>query len=691
MVEIEFDHLQKKTVIQANLNDSFSKIVTAFINKTNLNLKNLYFLSNGKNLSLEEKIKNIMSEAEKQNKKMIILVQNLNSSTNIVKDTMIKSNDIICPTCKEICKFEIKGHRLKLYGCKNGHIKDNIKLKEYSDTQKIDISTIKCNKCGKSKFETFNQEMFICCECNINLCPLCKSIHDNSHSIINYENKNYVCNLHDEQLFKYCENCKKDLCLLCLEEHKYHNVISYEDKLINIKDLRKKMNDLYSSINKFKNNIEDEIKKLKNIIKNMEIFYNIYNNIIEKCEKNKNRNYNLLLNLHYINDSINDEINMIQNIYNFGLNLNELNVLYEEMNEKKEKDKYQKSREKNELITINFLITSGHKHFIKCKPDITIKELISYFYNSLKDSLNIPFKSFYLYSMIIEIKFRKVFFIYKSKILDDHSNPPRIDGFQIYDGSKIIVLDPFGIFNACFQNKGFEIDNEIVYIISEINKIGQFNERLNSIKEQKKPLFPQMIRILFTTPQGEKTFITVNYGTTIDVLLRKYLKIKGMEDLYRYKSNRIRFLYNAYPLKFGDISVVEKFFKNIILPKIVVNENDSLFCSDFELVEPKIYSHFENLYEKLMLLLKPLLPSYEPLLKPAIEGEITIKFNKKGNIIKIKMDANCMVAELLYEYSIKTNTKKGLFKLINETILSDVDCSSLADVGLKNNSEIIVS
>ena len=72
------------------------------------------------------------------------------------------------------------------------------------------------------------------------------------------------------------------------------------------------------------------------------------------------------------------------------------------------------------------------------------------------------------------------------------------------------------------------------------------------------------------------------------------------------------------------------------------------------------------------------------------EKEINIKFNKKGNIIYIKMSNYDMVAELINEYLKKTNTNKGTFKFCNK-ILSPTDISNLCEVGLKDNSEIIVS
>ena len=48
--------------------------------------------------------------------------------------------------------------------------------------------------------------MYICYECKKNLCPLCKFIHDKLHSIINYDNKNYICNIN---IMKYLCNIVK--------------------------------------------------------------------------------------------------------------------------------------------------------------------------------------------------------------------------------------------------------------------------------------------------------------------------------------------------------------------------------------------------------------------------------------------------------------------------------------------------
>ena len=41
-----------------------------------------------------------------------------------------KVKEIICPTCGENCRIDIKDFKIKLYGCKNNHEINNILLEE---------------------------------------------------------------------------------------------------------------------------------------------------------------------------------------------------------------------------------------------------------------------------------------------------------------------------------------------------------------------------------------------------------------------------------------------------------------------------------------------------------------------------------------------------------------------------------
>ena len=143
MVEVEFIYKQQKINIQSNMNNIFEEIIQKYIDKTNLDINNIYFLANGRYINREEKLENIISESDKRKNKIIVLVYSINSTIHNENTNIKISKDIICPECKELCKYEIKDYKIKLYDCKNGHIKENINLNEFENNQIIDISQIK--------------------------------------------------------------------------------------------------------------------------------------------------------------------------------------------------------------------------------------------------------------------------------------------------------------------------------------------------------------------------------------------------------------------------------------------------------------------------------------------------------------------------------------------------------------------
>ena len=352
MTQVEFNYEQKITKIQAELTDSFTDIVDKFVNKSNLDKNNLYCIFHGKELENNEILGNKMNDTEKDNKKISILVFPIDDDSK--NDKIIKSNGIICPDCQEICRYEIKDHRIKLYDCKNLHKKENIKLDEYMKTQNINLSKIICDRCkNTNRGTTTDYGFFYCLECKMNLCPLCKSVHEQKHSIINYDNKDYICHKHNETFVKYCKNCKEDICFSCIKKHKKHNLLSYENELEDINILRKNMNLLEKVIKQFKNNLEEIMKKFKKIMDIFDIFYNINNDILVNYEKNKNRNYMTLLNLNTINESVKNEITKIIDNYSYGYNLNGLLYLYSEM------------VDKNEEIELEYKIKKDNKEKVR--------------------------------------------------------------------------------------------------------------------------------------------------------------------------------------------------------------------------------------------------------------------------------------------------------------------------------------
>ena len=201
MANVEFIYKGVKTIIQSKLNEKMKNISNNFINKAKLNKDKIYFLCNGKkytefnhNLKLED----IMNIEDKKINELHILVYDHESNNTYVND-IIKSKEIICPNCKENTLIDINNFRINFHDCKNNHIINDILLNEYENSQKININNIKCEICNiNNKGNTHNNEFYICNTCNKNICPLCKSNHDKKHIIINYVDKNYICNKHNE-------------------------------------------------------------------------------------------------------------------------------------------------------------------------------------------------------------------------------------------------------------------------------------------------------------------------------------------------------------------------------------------------------------------------------------------------------------------------------------------------------------
>ena len=337
MIEIEFCFNQKITKVQANVNTCFKSIMDEYVQKTEINNQSIFYIANGIKLNPEQTIINQMSNQNKKDKKMIVLVCLFNRTDSLSSNTIIcnKSKEIICPKCKEICRIKFENYKIKLYDCINGHIIDNIKLTEFKNTQNVNASTIICNKCNiENKGNTPNNEFYICITCNENICPSCKIIHNKNHNIRKYEEINSLCKKHGEPFVKYCQDCRLNLCLLCGEEHNsLHNIISLKLLFPNIISIKKRLSEIRDIINKLKSNIKiiieklngsnylNQINELNELMDQMEIYYEINEDLLKIYEQSKNINYETIQNIKEVNNS--NEILEKINIINNNKNLNE--------------------------------------------------------------------------------------------------------------------------------------------------------------------------------------------------------------------------------------------------------------------------------------------------------------------------------------------------------------------------------
>ena len=119
----------------------------------------------------------------------------------------VQSKQIICPKCGENSIINFNNYKILINECKNGHETDNILLDEYEKTQIIDLSKIICEYCKKNNMSKYNK-FYRCYYCKINLCPSCKSNHQESHIVEELETQNFLCDIHTDSFTSYCKTCK---------------------------------------------------------------------------------------------------------------------------------------------------------------------------------------------------------------------------------------------------------------------------------------------------------------------------------------------------------------------------------------------------------------------------------------------------------------------------------------------------
>ena len=144
MVELEFNFLQMKTIIQANLDDLFHIAIRKFCNKNNIKEDTVFFMAEGILLQGDKKIRDIMNQTKKRDNKINLLVYSLDRDIKN-ENAIIESKEIICPKCFELCRIKIEDYMIKLFDCKNNHFTE-INLDQFKETQKIDLCKNICSE-----------------------------------------------------------------------------------------------------------------------------------------------------------------------------------------------------------------------------------------------------------------------------------------------------------------------------------------------------------------------------------------------------------------------------------------------------------------------------------------------------------------------------------------------------------------
>jgi len=309
MSTLIFLYRHEEIYIHSKQNEKLSSVFQKFSIKVEIKREFLCFLNDGKILTDE------MTEADvslNQNMKKIIIVTDI-SLKNEPKEVIIKSKEIICPQCKESASISMQDYHIIISNCKNGHTTEYIKLKDFEETQKIDISKIICEKCNERNMGNVSENIFFrCIDCKLNLCPLCKSSHNQNHLVLNYENKIFICEDHGEAFISYCFTCKQNLCFQCGDKHINHDIKYFNQmfKSNNKEKLHEYLVKFRNDIDKLKKDVNNIIDIFNKVIDNYEFLYNIKKNIIDNMDK-KFRNFQTLNNQDFIYKNEEELFNII--------------------------------------------------------------------------------------------------------------------------------------------------------------------------------------------------------------------------------------------------------------------------------------------------------------------------------------------------------------------------------------------
>ena len=355
---IIFRYLSNDVLIPAIETETISIVLDRFCQKVSKEKKNLCFLNNGSILNEQLLITSIRPNDEN---KIIILVNDINTNST-GGPYFKKSENIICPQCKESIIISVKGYKIFLSQCKNGHKYDNLLLSQFNELQTEDISQILCGICKKSKSQTFENKMSFCFDCKINICNLCISIHDNNHNIIEYEKKNYICENDGEHFTSYCQTCKKNLCVSCENDHSQHEVIPFSKLMKNKNELIKHNTNLKKDVDNFKKIINDITEKLNKVRDNIDIYFDI-NKMLINSTKRTYRNYEELVSINEINNNntIQADINSIINENNINNQIKGIMEMYKKMEFEEEIQNPSQNNENNDNNTnINQVVNNNN-------------------------------------------------------------------------------------------------------------------------------------------------------------------------------------------------------------------------------------------------------------------------------------------------------------------------------------------
>ena len=396
---IRFKYMGNETILETSKYFAYD-ILKEYSKKINVDIQNLYFLYRGIYLSTNEKDKQNITKIYKKNN--IINVFNIRNKRN-----KNESNFILCPICKSLAIIYNNEDKINIYGCPKNHSFTELNIEQFINSQYNNKQIIKCSAC-KCNMNLFKKNYYLC-TCDKIFCSECNNDHKNKarHNMINYKERFYNCTSHGNIFKSYCNTCKKNLCFKCEKEH--YNLNHKITLFKKIEENKKKLYDIYGSINELKEKIKQyelELKAMKELfekvfseqIEKLRLYKRLYHllnftyNNIKNYESHQIMNYinikKLFKNLNtFLNYNIDNKFKHLIDSYNFSKN--QLTLIFQNK-EKKDKirifsEEFVKNNKNNGYILINNAISQISEFYID--KEKKARKMIKI--NLIKDKINI--------------------------------------------------------------------------------------------------------------------------------------------------------------------------------------------------------------------------------------------------------------------------------------------------------------
>ena len=353
---IIFNYKRDKLSIQGESGSTMKNILRAFKNKFKLNDINLRFEYEHEAINEEITLGEFVTKYQIKNYEIKILVIEENKDEN-----KILSKEIICPECNQ--------------GASNIIITDDKVKFICSQNHCIEIPK---NEFKKSQMLAQSKKKKYCLTCKESICSFWEQDHikdDSNHLIIDEDEKDYLCLEHNNNknpFIFYCKTCQKNLCWICWDYHKNHEIETlkeiyfFKDKLITKQkaylSILKKFDQLFEELLKIRDNFKCTYEMNEIIINN----YNFDNrNYIKLC------NYKEIYEKNFNLQKINKMVTILSNITKINIDYQEINFNIDSNIIKKEEVIKVQNQEIKEC---NFSNSFNKSQILKLKNNIDISE-----------------------------------------------------------------------------------------------------------------------------------------------------------------------------------------------------------------------------------------------------------------------------------------------------------------------------